>query len=145
MKTHESCLILTAALVLSLGVSYPMMALAQQSAAGQQSQEKIDVPLNFTLKAKDDRGDQANASSMKDVTVNLKVQTSQAGSPTEIPITAKVSNDTKMKDLELCGTMQEGKEMCNSLGDLMKSKGENQSSSESGQSSGSDNSTNKNN
>jgi hypothetical protein len=48
MKTYESCLILTAALILSLGVSYPMMALAQQSAAGQQSEEKIDVPLNFT-------------------------------------------------------------------------------------------------
>ena len=73
------------------------------------------------------------------------VQTSKDGSPTEIPVTAKVSNDTKMKDLELCGTMQEGKEMCNSLGDLMKSKGENQSSSESGKSSESDNSTNKNN
>ncbi|CAN5448084.1 hypothetical protein BH18THE1_BH18THE1_11700 [soil metagenome] len=145
MKTYESYLILTAALVLSLGISYPMMALAQQSAAGQQSQEKIDVPLNYTLKAKDDGGDQANASSMKDVTVTLKIKTSENGSATEIPVTAKVSNDTKTQDLELCGSLQEGKEMCNSLKDLMKSKGENQSSSESDQSSGSDNSTNKNN
>ena len=123
-----------------------MMALAQQFAAGQQSEEKIDVPLNFTLKAKSDGGEEeGNASSTKEVTVTLKVQTSQNGSPTEIPVTAKISNDTKSQDLELCATLQEGKDICNSLKDLMKSKGENQSSSESSQSSGSDNSTNKNN
>jgi hypothetical protein len=137
-------LIAVATLALSLVLSFPMMSLTQQQfAAGQQSEEKIDVPLNFTLKAKGDGGEEeGNASSTKDVTVNLKIQTSQNGSATEIPVTAKVSNDTKTQDLELCGTMQEGKEMCNSLNDLMKSKGENQSSSES---SGSDNSTNKNN
>jgi len=140
-------LIAVTTLALSLVLSFPMMSLTQQQfAAGQQSEEKIDVPLNFTLKAKGDGGEEGNASSTKDVTVNLKVQTSQAGSPTEIPITAKVSNDTKTQDLELCASLQEGKEMCNSLEDLMKSKGENQSSSESSQSSGSDNSTtNKNN
>jgi hypothetical protein len=137
-------LIAVTTLALSLVLSFPMMSLTQQQfAAGQQSEEKIDVPLNFTLKAKGDGGEEeGNASSTKDVTVNLKIQTSQNGSATEIPVTAKVSNDTKTQDLELCGTMQEGKEMCNSLNDLMKSKGENQSSSES---SGSDNSTNKNN
>ena len=122
-----------------------MVALAQQSAAGQQSQEKIDVPLNLTLKAKGDGGEEeGNASSTKDDTVNLKIQTSQNGSVTEIPVTAKVSNDTKTQDLELSGSLQEGKEMCYSLAEVMKSKGENQSSSESNQS-GSDNSTNKNN
>lgn len=135
-------------LALSLVLSFPMMSLTQQQfAAGQQSQEKIDIPLNFTLKAKGDGdgGEEGNASSTKDVTVTLKVLTSQNGSPTEIPITAKVSNDTKTQNLELCSSLQEGKEVCNSLKDLMKSKGENQSSSESSQSSGSDNSTNKNN
>ena len=130
-------------LALSLVLSFPMMSLTQhQFAAGQ---EKIDVPLNFTLKAKGDGGEEGNVSSTKDVTVNLKVQTSENGSATEIPVTAKVSNDTKTQDLELCASLQEGKDMCNSLQDLMKSKGENQSSSESSQSSGSDNSTNKNN
>jgi hypothetical protein len=142
-------LIAVTTLALSLVLSFPMMSLTQQQfAAGQQSEEKIDVPLNFTLKAKGDGGDggeEGNASSTKDVIVTLKVLTSQAGSPTEIPVTAKVSNDTKTQDLELCSSLQEGKESCNSLQDLMKSKGENQSSSESGESSGSDNSTNKNN
>ena len=137
-------------LALSLVLSFPMMSLTQQQfAAGQQSEEKIDVPLNFTLKAKGDGGkdggEEGNASSTKDVIVTLKVLTSQNGSPTEIPITAKVSNDTKTQNLELCSSLQEGKEVCNSLKDLMKSKGENQSSSESSESSGSDNSTNKNN
>ena len=83
-------------------------------------------------------GEEGNASSTKDVIVTLKVLTSQNGSPTEIPITAKVSNDTKTQNLELCSSLQEGKEVCNSLKDLMKSKGENQSSSESSESSGSD-------
>jgi hypothetical protein len=122
-----------------------MMSLTQQIVSGQQSPEKIDVPLNFTLKSKGEGGDKGNASSTKDVTVNLKIQTSPTGSPTEIPVTAKVSNDTKSQDLQLCASMQEVKEMCHSLKDLMKSKGENQSSSESGNSSGSDNSANKNN
>ena len=142
-------LIAVTTLALSLVLSFPMMSLTQQQfAAGQQSEEKIDVPLNFTLKAKGDGGDggeEGNASSTKDVIVTLKVLTSQNGSPTEIPVTAKVSNDTKSQDLELCSTLQEGKETCNSLQDLMKSKGENQSSSESSESNGSDNSTNKNN
>ena len=139
-------LIAVATLALSLVLSFPMMSLAQhQFAAGQTSEEKIDVPFNFTLKAKGDGGEKGNASSAKDVTVILKILTSQAGSPTEIPVTAKVSNDTKTQDLELCASLQEGKEMCNSLKDLMKSKGENQSSSESSQSSESDNSANKNN
>ncbi|MGE5637435.1 MAG: hypothetical protein ACM3WQ_01905, partial [Chloroflexota bacterium] len=90
-------------LALSLVLSFPMMSLTQQQfAAGQQSQEKIDIPLNFTLKAKGDGGEEGNASSTKDVTVTLKVLTSQNGSPTEIPITAKVSNDTKTQNLELC-------------------------------------------
>ena len=143
-------LIAVTTLALSLVLSFPMMSLTQQQfAAAQKSEEKIDVPLNFTLKAKGDGGkdggEEGNASSTKDVIVTLKVLTSQNGSPTEIPVTAKVSNDTKSQDLELCSTLQEGKETCNSLQDLMKSKGENQSSSESSESSGSDNSTNKNN
>jgi hypothetical protein len=137
-------LVVVATLALSLVVSFPMMSLTQQQfAAGQQSQEKIDIPLNFTLKAKGDGGEEGNAT--KDVSVTLKVQSSEGGSPTDIPLKAKVSNDTKMQDLELCGSLQGGKETCNSLEDVMKSKGENQSSSESGKSSGSDNSTNKNN
>jgi hypothetical protein len=118
-----------------------MSLLPPQSATAQQSQDNINVPLNFSLKSKGDDGEQANASSMKDVTVTLKVKTSENGSATDIPLTAKVSNDTAVEDLELCGSLQGTEEMCHSLREMAQSAGENQSSNSSNQS-GSDNSTN---
>jgi hypothetical protein len=119
-------IILVGTIALSLGISYPMMSLAQQ----EQSEElpkQMDVPMNLTLKLKDGGNEEVNATEARDVTVNLKVQTGQDGSPTEIPITAKVSNDTTAQDLELCAVVQEGNEMCNSLEDLVKAPEENQS------------------
>lgn len=120
-------IILVGTIALSLGISYPMMSLAQQDKQSEeQLPDQIDVPMNLTLKLKDG-GNEVNATEAKDVTVNLKVQTGQDGSPTEIPITAKVSNDTTVKDLELCAIVQKGNEMCNSLEDLVKASEENQS------------------
>jgi hypothetical protein len=112
-------IILAGTIALSLGISYPMMSLAQQPQS-EELPDQIDVPMNLTLKLKDGGNEEVNATEAKDVTVNLKVQTGQDGSPTEIPITAKVSNDTSVQDLELCAIVQEGNEMCNSLEDLMK-------------------------
>ena len=133
-------IILVGTIALSLGISYPMMSLAQQDKQSEeQLPDQIDVPMNLTLKMKDGGNEEVNATEAKDVTVNLKVQTGQDGSPTDIPITAKVSNDTTVKDLELCAVVQEGNEMCNSLEDLVKAPEENQSnetSSEESSSSG---------
>src|ERR687892_173889 len=85
-------IILVGTIALSLGISYPMMSLAQQ----EQSEElpaQIDVPMNLTLKLKD-------------------------------------------------GGNEEGNEMCNSLGDLVKAPEENQSNgTSSDESSSSGNST----
>lgn len=121
-------IILVGTIALSLGISYPMMSLAQQDTQSEeQLPDQIDVPMNLTLKLKDGANEEVNATEAKDITVNLKVQTGQDGSPTEIPITAKVSNDTTVKDLELCAIVQEGNEMCNSLEDLVKASEENQS------------------
>jgi hypothetical protein len=120
-------IILVGTITLSLGISYPMMSLAQQDKQSEQLPDQIDVPMNLTLKLKDGGNEEVNATQAIDVTVNLKVQTGQDGSPTEIPITAKVSNDTTVKDLELCAVVQEGNEMCNSLEDLVKAPEENQS------------------
>ena len=117
-------IILVGTIALSLGISYPMMSLAQQSQS-EELPDQIDVPMNITLKLKEGGNEEVNAT--EDVTVNLKVQTGQDGSPTEIPITAKVSNDTTVQDLELCAIVQEGNEMCNSLEDLVKATEENQS------------------
>ena len=110
-------IILVGTIALSLGISYPMMSLAQQPQS-EELPDQIDVPMNITLKLKEGGNEEVNAT--EDVTVNLKVQTGQDGSPTEIPITAKVSNDTTVQDLELCAIVQEGNEMCNSLEDLVK-------------------------
>ena len=135
-----------ATIALSLVLSFPMMSLLPpQSSAAQQSQDKLDVPLNFSLKSKGDDGEQTNASSMKDVTVTLKVKTSENGSATDIPLTAKVSNDTAVEDLQLCGSLQGTEEMCHSLTEMAQSAGENQSSDSSSNESGSDNSTNEKN
>lgn len=132
MNTPASILLGTIAL--SLVISYPMMSLAQdQPFTGQQSQEQFDVPLNFSLKVKGD-GEDKNVSSTeggKDVTVTLSVQNGQGGSLALVPLTAKVSNDTKTQDLAFCVSLSEEKEMCQSLEEIVKAQGENQTSGES--------------
>jgi hypothetical protein len=147
---NTPALILLGTIALSLVVSYPMMSEAQeQPSTAQQSQEQFDVPLNFSLKVKGD-GDDKNASSTeggKDITVTLSVQNGQGGgSPTEVPLTAKVSNDTKTQDLEFCVSLSQEKEMCQSLEEIVKAQGENQTSDESSnETSASGNSPDKNN
>jgi len=133
-------LILVGAITLSLGVSYPMMSLAQEEPQGEQSMEEIEIPLNFTLKAQDGDGEELNATEAKDVTVTLSVQSGDDGSPTQIPVTAKVANDTQLQELELCHTVQGEEETCNSLEEIVQAAGENQTngapSNESSSSSG---------
>jgi hypothetical protein len=124
-------LIMVGTIALSLGILYPMMSLAQEEQTGEQSQEQIEVPLNFSLKVPGDGNEQNATEGGKDVTVTLSIQSSEGESPKELQLTAKVSNDTKLQDLELCGTMNEGKEMCKSLGEVVKAQGENQTPGES--------------
>ena len=134
--------ILVGTITLSLGVSYPMMSLAQEEEeqTGEQSPEQIEIPMNFTLKAQGGDNEELNATEAKEVTVTLSVQSGDDGSPMQIPVTAKVANDTQTQDLELCATLQGGEEMCNSLEDIVQAAGENQtngaSSNESSSSSG---------
>jgi hypothetical protein len=135
---NTPALILLGTIAISLVVSYPMMSLAQeQPSTEQQSQEQFDVPLNFSLKVKSD-GDDTNASSTeggKDVIVTLSVQNGADGSPAQVPLTAnltaKVSNDTKTQDLQFCVSLSEEKEMCQSLEEIVKAQGENQTAGES--------------
>ena len=141
-------LILLGTIALSLVISFPMMSLAQdQPSTGKQSQEQFDVPLNFSLKVKG--GGDKNASSTeggKDVTVTLSVQNGQGGSPAQVPLTAKIPNDTKTQDVEFCVSLSEEKQMCQSLEEIVKAQGENQTSGESSnETSASGNTTDKNN
>ena len=106
---------------------------------------QIEVPLNFTLKAKG--GEKAKeGQENKSITVDVTVQQGEGGSPTKIPVTAMVPNNTKMQDVQLCSSMKEGKESCQTLKDLMP-KAESQSSSGPSKESksSSSNSTDKNN
>jgi hypothetical protein len=131
--------ILVGTITLSLGVSYPMMSLAQEEEqtgesqeeqTGEQFPEQIEIPLNFTLKAQDGGNEELNATEAKEVTVTLSVQSGDEGSPMQIPVTAKVANDTQTQDLELCATLQGGEEMCNSLEEIVQAAGENQTNEE---------------
>jgi hypothetical protein len=140
--------ILLGTVALSSVVSLPMMTLAQdQPSAGKQSQEHFDVPLNFSLKIKG--GGDKNASSTeagKDVDVTLSVQNGQGGSPAQVPLTAKLPNDTKTQDVQFCVSLSEEKQMCQSLEEIVKTQGENQTSDESSnETSASGNTTDKNN
>ena len=123
-------LILIGTIALSLVIAYPMMSLAQfESEAGNQSssESQIEVPLNFTLKAKG--GEKAKeGQENKSITVDVAIQQGEGGSPTKVPVTAMVPNDTKMQDLQLCSSMKEGKQSCQTLKDLIP-EGQNQSSS----------------
>ena len=144
-------IILAGTIALSLGILYPMTSLAQEDKQSEeQLPDQIDVPMNLTLKLKDGGNEEVNATESKDVTVNLMVQTGKEGSPTEIPIIAKVSNDTSVQDLELCAVVQGANEMCNSVEDLVKASEENsedsqanatESNKSSNETSSSDNST----
>ena len=137
--------ILVGTIAFSLGVSYPMMSLAQEEEeeqTGGQLPEQLEIPLNFTLKAQGGDNEELNATEAKEVTVTLSVQGAKDGSPMQIPVTAKVANDTQTQDLELCTTLQGGEEMCNSLEEIVQAAGENQTNgTPSNQSSSSGNAT----
>jgi len=143
MKT----LLLISTFALSLVIAYPMMSLAQQPDTGNQSssQSQFEVPMNFTLKAKGGEKVKAGQEN-KTISVDVNIAQGENGSPTKIPVTAEVPNNTKMQDVQLCSSMKEGKESCQTLKDLMP-KTESQSSSGSSKESksSSSNSTNKNN
>jgi hypothetical protein len=152
---NMQALILIGTFALSLVMAYPMMSLAQEEQetgnqtesqeqeTGNQSssQSQIEVPMNFTLKAKG--GEKAKeGQENKSITVDVTIQQGEGGSPTKVPVTAMVPNNTKMQDVQLCSSMKEGKESCQSLKDFMPK--ENQSSSGSSEESKSSSNTNDN-
>ena len=108
-----------------------------QSSSGSQ----IEIPMNFTLKSKG--GEKAKeGQENKTVTVDLTVQ-GEGGSPTKIPVTAEVPNNTKMQDMQLCSSVKEGKESCQPLKDVMPKENHSSSGSSEKSSSGSKDSNKK--
>jgi|SRR4249919_3028718 len=128
-------LVAVATFALSLVIAYPMMSLAQSS-----SESQIEVPLNFTLKAKG--GEKAKeGQENKTITVDVTIQPGEGGSPTKVPVTAELSNNTKMQDVQICSSMKEGKQLCQSLKDFMPKQNKSSSGSSEDSSKGSSNST----
>jgi hypothetical protein len=128
-------LVAVATFALSLVVAYPMMSLAQSS-----SESQIEVPLNFTLKAKG--GEKAKeGQENKTITVDVTIQQGEGGSPTKVPVTAELPNNTKMQDVQLCSSMKEGKQSCQSLKDFMPKQNQSSGGSSEESSKGSSNST----
>lgn len=138
MKT----LLLIATFALSLVIAYPMMSLAQQPETGNQSASpsQIEVPLNFTLKAKG--GEKAKeGQENKTISVDVTIAQGEGGSPTKVPVTAEVPNNTKIQDVQLCASMKEGKQSCQPLKDFMPKENKSSSGSSEKSSSGSNNAT----
>src|SRR5437867_7123175 len=138
----KTTLILIGTFALSLVMAYPMMSLAQEEETGNQtsSQSQIEVPMNFTLKAKG--GEKAKeGQENKSITVDVTIQQGEGGSPTKVPVTAEVSNNTKMQDVQLCSSMKEGKESCQSLKDFIPKQNQSSSGSSEESSKGSNNAT----
>jgi hypothetical protein len=128
-------LVAVATFALSLVIAYPMMSLAQSS-----SESQIEVPLNFTLKAKG--GEKAKeGQENKSITVDVTIQQGEGGSPTKVPVTAELPNNTKMQDVQLCSSMKEGKQSCQSLKDFMPKQNQSSGGSSEESSKGSSNST----
>src|SRR6266498_2366028 len=140
----KTTLILIGTFALSLVMAYPMMSLAQEEEeTGNQtsSQSQVEVPMNFTLKAKG--GEKAKeGQENKSITVDVTIQQGEGGSPTKVPVTAMVPNDTKMQDLQLCSSMKEGKQSCQTLKDFIPKQNQSSSGSSEESSKGSSNSTN---
>jgi hypothetical protein len=113
---NQIFLILTASIALAF-ISSPAISAAQAPSTGQ-SAPQANVPLNFYLKFKDDS---KNASSQgtqgqgKNVTIDVTVEKGPGGSPVKFPVSAMVPSDTEAKDLELCASLQDGKQSCQPL------------------------------
>jgi hypothetical protein len=117
---NKTPIIVAVSIVLSLGfILYPTVGTAQenssqQSTAGQQA----NVPLSFFLKFKDDSKNataSGNQSQAKNATITVTIEKGPGGSPVKLPVSAMVPAGTEAKDLELCASIQGGKETCQPL------------------------------
>jgi len=107
---------LMSTIAIALVVAFPIVSYAQQS--NQSGQPKSDVPLSFFLKFKDESKNatsSGNQSQAKNATITVTIEKGPGGSPVKLPVSAMVPAGTDAKDLELCASIQGGKETCQSL------------------------------
>jgi hypothetical protein len=113
---YKLILILVATVAFSLVIFSPM-SFAQQTPSTS-SGLQTNAPLNFFLKLKDESKNttsSGNQSQAKNATITVTVEKGPGGSPVKLPVSAMVPGDTEAKDLELCASLQGGKETCQPL------------------------------
>ena len=112
-------IIVAVAIVLSLGfMLYPTISTAQENSSQQSSGQQSNVPLSFFLKFKDDSKNatgSGNQSQAKNATITVTIEKGPGGNPVKLPVSAMVPAGTEAKDLELCASIQGGKETCQPL------------------------------
>jgi hypothetical protein len=100
-------------------ISYAATSAAQQPPAEQStSGQQGDVPLSFFLKLKDDSKNvtsSGNQSQAKNATITVTIEKGPGGVPVKLPVSAMVPASTEAKDLELCASLKDGKEVCQPL------------------------------
>jgi hypothetical protein len=117
---YKFILILVATVVFSLVIFSPM-GFAQQTPSAEQSSsgQQANVPLSFFLKLKDDSKNATSSgnqsSQAKNATITVTVEKGPGGSAVKLPVSAMVPVGTEAKDLELCASIQGGKETCQPL------------------------------
>jgi hypothetical protein len=113
---YQIFFILAASIPLAF-ISYPDISAAQQPTTGQ-SGPQADMPLSFFLKFKDDSKNitsQSTHGQGKNVTLDITVEKGPGGSPVKLLVSAMVPSNTEAKDLELCASLQDGKQSCQPL------------------------------
>jgi hypothetical protein len=102
-------------LILYPAISATAQAPTEQNITGQQA----NVPLSFFLKLKDDSKNATSSgnqsSQAKNATITVTLEKGPGGSPVKLPVSAMVPGGTEAKDLELCASLQGGKEVCQPL------------------------------
>ena len=113
---YQIFFILAASIPLAF-ISYPDISAAQQPTTGK-SGPQADMPLSFFLKFKDDSKNitsQSTHGQGKNVTLDITVEKGPGGSPVKLLVSAMVPSNTEAKDLELCASLQDGKQSCQPL------------------------------
>jgi len=117
---NKISIIVAVAIVLSLGfILHPTISTAQENSSQQPtSGPQSNVPLSFFLKFKDDSKNATalgNQSEAKNATITVTIEKGPGGNPVKLPVSAMVPAGTEAKDLELCASIQGGKETCQPL------------------------------
>jgi hypothetical protein len=127
METHNPTT-KTCVTILAATIFFSILATIASSnqitiAQGQPStQPNPNAPLSFFLKLGNNQSTSAassqaasNGTGTKNIVVTVNVQKGPSGSPIKLPISAVVPKNVNQQDLQLCASLQNGKQKCQPL------------------------------